>query len=102
MPAAKALMSALLEVNPPGPLQLMEYGDVPPVMSASMAPLLAPPQVAGVMFPFRLSAAAGCEILALPTVVHPLASMIVQIQLPAGRLLAIAPLCAGVVLQLNA
>ena len=101
MPADHALMSALLDAKPPGPLQVIEYGDVPPVMSASIAPLLAPPQLAEVMFAPRLSAAAGCEMLALPLVVHPLASVMVHVQLPAGRLFAIAPLVAGVEFQRN-
>lgn len=53
------------------------------------------------MFALRLSAAAGWEMLALPIVAHPLASVTVHVQVPAGRLFAVAPLIAGVVFQMN-
>ena len=48
-----------------------------------------------------LSDAAGCEMETVRVAVHPFASVIVQVHVPAMRLLADAPLCAGTVFQLK-
>ena len=42
-----------------------------------------------------LSETAGCVIVVLAEVVHPFASVIVQVKLPAGKLLAVAVVCTG-------
>ena len=46
------------------------------------------------------SAAAGCAIVTLTVVVAPLASFTVHVQVPAGRLIAVALFCTGLVFQL--
>ena len=46
------------------------------------------------------SADMGCVMVTLRVAVHPFASVIVQVQVPAGRFVAEAVLCAGEVFQL--
>lgn len=47
-----------------------------------------------------VKAARGCVMLVVLVVVQPFASLMVQVQLPAGRLFAATPVCTGAVSQL--
>ena len=47
-----------------------------------------------------LIAATGCVMMTLCVAVHPLASMMVQVRVPANRLMAVAPVWTGEVFQL--
>ena len=47
-----------------------------------------------------LKAAAGCVMVTLRVAVHPFASVIVQVHVPAARFVAVAAFCAGTVFQL--
>ena len=61
-------------------------------------PVASPKQAAGVVDVMEAErAAAGCVIVTAWRVEHPLASITVQVQMPAGRLFAVAPFCTGVV-----
>lgn len=63
--------------------------------------MLAPKQLTLVCaLTLLLRTAAGCVIVTLRVVVQALASEIVQVQVPATRLLAVAVLWTGVVFQL--
>ena len=44
-----------------------------------------------------LNALAGCVMVTFRVVVQPLASVTVAVHVPAGRFVALVPLCAGVV-----
>ena len=46
-----------------------------------------------------LSAAGGCVMVTLRVVMQPLASVMVHVQVPATRLMAVAPICTGTVFQ---
>ena len=48
-----------------------------------------------------LSATAGCVMVTLRVVVHPLASVMVHVRVPAVRLMAVALFCTGTVFQLK-
>ena len=94
------MISTAVELKPLGPDQEVGYGAVPPVIVASTVPLAAPPQVAGVTIPVTASAAAGCVMVTLRVVEHPLASVMVQVHDPKVRLFAVALFCTGTVFQL--
>ena len=47
----------------------------------------------------EVSALAGCVMVTFCAAVQPLASVTVQVHVPAGRLFAAAPFCAGAVFQ---
>ena len=78
-PLVNAVMSSVLALNAPGPLQAKPYGVVPPVVVAFTAPVAEPPQEAGVTVPMIASVAAGWLIVTLLVIEQPLASVMVQV-----------------------
>ena len=83
--------------------QLYVYGAVPPVMEIVALPVLLPKQFTLVCAAtVGVSAVVGCVMGTGRVVVHPRASVMVQVQVPAGRLFAVALVCAGLVFQLKA
>ena len=81
--------------------QLYEYGDVPFATATVALPVAAAKHPTLVRaHTLLLSAAAGCVMVALCVVAHPFASVMVQVQVPAARLVAVAPFCTGAVFQL--
>ncbi len=82
--------------------QLKLYGAVPPLAFTVAMPVLAPKQFTLVCAPMLLaSAAAGCVMFTFRVVLQPLASVMVQVQVPVGRLFAVASFCTGEVFQLK-
>jgi hypothetical protein len=82
--------------------QVKVYGAVPPLAETVAPPVDAPKQLT--LFwalTVAVSAAAGCVMVALRVVVHPLKSVTEQVQVPATRPVAVGPFCTGVVLQLK-
>jgi len=76
--------------------QLNPYGAVPPDTDTVALPVFAPKHptfVWALTLPLR--AAVGCVIVTFWVVEHPLASVIVQVRKPSGRLFAVAPVCTG-------
>jgi len=76
-------------------------GAVPPDTDIVALPVLAPKQPT-LFWALTLVAiaAAGCEMVTLRVVEHPLASAMVQVHVPAIKLFAVALVCTGVVFQL--
>ena len=75
---------------------------MPPVALTVALPVLAPKQFTlACALMLLLNAASGWVMVTVRVVAHPLASVIVQVQGPAARLLAVTPLCAGTVFQLK-
>jgi len=73
---------------------------VPPETGTVALPVFAPKQLTLVCaLTLLLRAAAGWEMMMLRVVLHPFASMIVQVHVPAIRSLAVALVCIGVVFQ---
>ena len=74
---------------------------VPPLAFTVALPVLLPKQVTFVCAPrLALNELAGCVMVAFTVVVQPFASEIVQLYMPAGRLLAVAVACTGEEFQL--
>ena len=70
---------------------------MPPLALTVALPVLLPKQATfACALTELLSAAAGCVMVTLRVVTHPFASVIVQVNVPAARLLAVAPDCTGV------
>ncbi len=74
---------------------------MPPLAEMVALPLASPKQPT-LVWESRLvpSATAGCVMVTFTTVLQPLASVMVQVKLPAARLLAMAVVCTGLVFQL--
>jgi hypothetical protein len=81
--------------------QLKAYGLVPPVAEMVAVPVLPPEQLtlvcAAMVVP---NAVEGCVMVTVRSVVQPFASVMVQVQVPAGKAVAVAVFCTGVVFQL--
>ena len=73
---------------------------MPPVALMVALPVEEPKQLTLFCAPMLLpSAADGCVMVAELVVEHPFASVIVQVHVPAVKLLAVAPICTGAVFQ---
>ena len=92
-------MSSVEAVYAPGPSHANVKGEVPPLIVALTAPFAAPPQVAGTMVPLIANAAAGCVTITVRVLEQPLASVTVQVHVPAVRPVALATVCTGAVFQ---
>lgn len=74
---------------------------MPPLTTTIAAPLFPPEQLTWVKAVVLTEiVATGCMMVAERVVLHPRASVTVQIQVPAPRLVAVALFCAGVVFQM--
>lgn len=76
---------------------------MPPATLTVALPVIAPKHPTFVCALMELeSPVAGCVMVTVLVVEHPLASVIVQVQVPTVRLFAVANVCTGAVFQLNA
>lgn len=76
------------------------YGEVPPLTLTKELPVELPKQLTFICPPMALlSGAEGWVMVTFRVEMQPLASVMEQVQVPAGRLLADAPDCGGTVFQ---
>jgi len=112
--AVQPFASVMVQVHVPAPrpvalddvctgvvFQLYVYGPVPPVALIEALPVLAPKQpTLACALTLLVSAAAGCMMMTFRVTLHPFASVMVQVHVPAVKFVAVAPVCAGAVFQL--